>query len=83
MNRIVIYLVPLSFAVNAECTLQGDVYPEGAKLGNLVCKSGEFTSIRYAEPVEEPEEPFISRNGIHVSASQETVKQPEKSGVEE
>jgi hypothetical protein len=83
MNRIIIYLVPLSFAVNAECTLQGDVYPEGAKLGNLVCKSGEFTSMRQAEPVEESKESLISRNGIHVSASQETDKQPEKSGVEE
>ncbi|GDY24779.1 MULTISPECIES: hypothetical protein [unclassified Agarivorans] len=72
MNKWLICLLPFSVSVNANCTLQGDIYDEGAKLGNLVCLNGSFTSADKASrstTTPNGEGDLVSRNGIHVSAS--------------
>ncbi|WP_406609230.1 hypothetical protein [Agarivorans sp. JK6] len=80
MMKMIFYLLPLSFAVSANCTLQGDVYQEGAQLGNLKCLNGNFTLISPdPEPTLITTMDLTERNGIHV----ETTEQPPTDSTEE
>ncbi|MEE1674003.1 hypothetical protein SNR37_003431 [Agarivorans aestuarii] len=72
MMKMIFCLLPLSFAVSANCTLQGDVYQEGAQLGNLKCLDGNFTLISSdPEPTLITTTDLTERNGIHVEATEQ------------